>query len=79
MSLEELKTLVEAEDARAALRAEWESEPDEPRRREILGEALEHIDRQLTLLRARRAAIEKLEAELATRRRRLQRSLRELS
>ena len=79
VSLEELKTLVEAEDARAALRAEWnEGAPDQGRRRVILDEALGHIERQLTLLRARRAAIEELEVELVTRRRRVQRRIREL-
>jgi MerR family transcriptional regulator, repressor of the yfmOP operon len=79
VSLDELKTLVEAEDARAALRAEWNSEaPDQPRRQQILDEALGHIERQLGLLRARRTAIEELEAELAARRRRVQRRLRDL-
>ena len=79
VSLEELKTLVEAEDARAALRAEWHSGgADETRRRAILDEALGHIERQLGLLRARRAAIEELEGELVARRKRVQRRLREL-
>jgi DNA-binding transcriptional MerR regulator len=79
VSLDELKTLVEAEDARAALRAEWESGgPDEARRRVILNEALGHLERQLALLRDRRSAIEELESELVTRRKRVQRRLREL-
>ena len=79
VSLDELKTLVEAEDARAALRTEWESGgPDDARRRDILEEALGHLERQLGLLRARRAAIEQLEGELVTRRKRVQRRLREL-
>jgi MerR family transcriptional regulator, repressor of the yfmOP operon len=79
VSLDELKTLVEAEDARAALRAEWASGDVEPdRRREILDESLGHIERQLSLLRARRAAIEELEGELVARRKRVQRRLREL-
>src|SRR5436309_246668 len=53
VSLDELKTLVEAEDARAALRAEWHSdEPDRARREVILDEALGHIERQLALVRA---------------------------
>jgi MerR family transcriptional regulator, repressor of the yfmOP operon len=78
VSLDELKTLVEAEDARSALRAEWESGgADSPRRKAILDEALGHIERQLELLRARRAAIEQLEGELAARRKRVQRRLRE--
>ena len=79
VSLDELKALVEAEDARAALRAEWQAGgADEERRRVILEESLGHIERQLSLLRARRAAIEELEGELATRRKRVQRRLREL-
>src|SRR5689334_19414412 len=80
VSLDELKTLVEAEDARAALRAEWHSgrELDEARKQAILDEALGHIERQLNLLRERRSAIEDLEAELITRRKRVQRRLREL-
>ena len=79
VSLDELKTLVEAEDARAALRAEWESgNVDDARRRAILDEALGHIERQLALLRDRRSAIEELESELVTRRKRVQRRLREL-
>ena len=79
VSLDELKTLVEAEDARAALRAEWESGPvDDTRRGQILDEALGHIERQLSLLRDRRSAIEELEGELVARRRRVQKRLREL-
>ena len=42
LSLEELKELVEAEDARAALRREWESGVDDPvRRRQILDQSLD--------------------------------------
>jgi DNA-binding transcriptional MerR regulator len=78
VSLEELKTLVEAEDARAALRAEWQGDPDTERRKEILDESLGHIERQLSLLRARQAAIAQLEHELVTRRKRVQKRLREL-
>jgi MerR family transcriptional regulator, repressor of the yfmOP operon len=79
VSLEELKTLVEAEDARAALRAEWQSGDVDPERREaILNESLGHIDRQLALLRARQAAIAQLEHELVTRRKRVQKRMREL-
>ena len=79
VSLDELKTLVEAEDARAALRAEWESGPaDDTRRRQILDEALGHIERQLALLRERRSAIEDLEAELVARRKRVHKRLKEL-
>ncbi len=79
LSLEELKALLEAEEARAALRTEWrEHTPDESRRREILEQALGHIDRQLELVRRRRQDIDALEAELAEKRVSLRRKLRSL-
>jgi DNA-binding transcriptional MerR regulator len=72
VSLEDLKLLVEAEDARAALRAEWHDGGAEgARRREILAEALGYVERQLELVRARRQEIDRLEADLADRRARL--------
>jgi DNA-binding transcriptional MerR regulator len=78
VSLEELKTLVEAEEARSALRAEWEAGAEPGRRRPILDESLRHLDGQLGLLRKRRKAIEELEVELLVRKRRVQKRLREL-
>ncbi len=79
VSLEELKELVEAEDARAALRREWRSGVEDPvRRRQILDESLGHIARQLELARRRRDEIAKLEGELLAKRKRLQGRLREL-
>ena len=79
LSLEELKALLEAEEARAALRTEWRSGlADEGRRREILEQALGHIDRQLELVRRRRQDIDALEAELADKRVQIRRKLREL-
>jgi DNA-binding transcriptional MerR regulator len=79
VSLEELKALVEAEDARAALRDEWRKGGKETRPREILEEAIGHIGRQLDLVRSRRAQLEGLEAELTARRRQLRDRLRHLS
>jgi DNA-binding transcriptional MerR regulator len=79
VSLEELKELVEAEDARAALRREWQGGVDDPvRRRQILGESLGHIARQLDLVRRRRDEIATLEAELLGKRKRVQGLVREL-
>jgi len=79
LSLEELKALVEAEDARAALRREWESGVEDPvRRHEILDESLSHIGRQLDLVRRRRDEIAVLESELLSKRRRVRGRLREL-
>jgi DNA-binding transcriptional MerR regulator len=79
VSLDELKTLLEAEEARAALRDEWQhGAPDDARRLEIAAEALGHLERQLELVRRRRDEIAALEEELSAKRRRLQRRMREL-
>ncbi len=80
LSLEELRRLVEAEDARAALRREWHGGVEDPvRRRQILEESLGHIARQLDLVRRRRDEIAALEAELLGKRKRVQSRLRELT
>jgi DNA-binding transcriptional MerR regulator len=80
VSLEGLKQLVEAEEARAALRREWDGGVEDPvRRRQILDESLGHIARQLELVRRRRDEIATLEAELLTKRRRAQSRLRDLT
>jgi DNA-binding transcriptional MerR regulator len=64
VSLEELKELVEREEARAGLRREFHETGDPQERRRILEEAREHVDRQLELVRDRRAALDALEREL---------------
>ena len=79
LSLDELKELLEAEEARAALRDEWHhGDPGIERRREMLGESRRLIDRQLALVRRRRDEIAALEDELAAKRRLVTRRLREL-
>jgi MerR family transcriptional regulator, repressor of the yfmOP operon len=79
LSLEELKTLLSAEEARAEVRAQLRREDvDSARRRELLAEALGHIDRQLELVRGRRAALEALEDEMTASRRRMRSVLAEL-
>src|SRR5207247_10016779 len=71
LSLEELRELVEAEDARAALRREWHGGVEDPVRRcQILEQARTLIARQLELVRRRRDEIAALEGELTARRRR---------
>jgi DNA-binding transcriptional MerR regulator len=77
VSLDELRELVEAEDARALLREEWHRSEDPRRRREILVEALGYIERQLDLVRRRKRDLEALDEELARKRRRLRRRLAE--
>jgi DNA-binding transcriptional MerR regulator len=79
ISLDELKQLLEAEEARAALREEWHhGQPGTVRRREMLAQSVGHLDRQLELVRRRRDEIAALEAELAAKRRRVARLLRSL-
>ena len=80
LTLEELRELMAAEEARAALRREWRSGVEDPvRRRQILEESMSYIDRQLVLVRRRRDEIARLEEELTTRRRRVRDRLRSLT
>jgi MerR family transcriptional regulator, repressor of the yfmOP operon len=79
VSLEELRTLLAAEDARAEVRAQLRRDDVDPaRRRELLSEALGHIDRQLELVRHRAKELERLESELGETRKRVRRKIREL-
>jgi DNA-binding transcriptional MerR regulator len=79
VSLEQLKTLLSAEEARAEVRAQLRRDDVEPdRRRELLQEALGHIDRQLELVRNRAGELQKLEHELCETRKRARRKVREL-
>jgi MerR family transcriptional regulator, repressor of the yfmOP operon len=79
VSLEELKTLLAAEEARAEVRAQLQRDDvDADRRHELLGEALGHIERQLELVRHRAGELAKLEHELCETRGRVRRKLREL-
>src|SRR5271154_2060018 len=79
VSLEELKTLLTAEEARAEVRAQLQRDDVDPeRRRELLNEALGHIDRQLELVRHRAGELAKLEHELCETRKRARRKIREL-
>jgi len=79
VTLEELKTLLAAEESRAAVRAQLRREDVAPgRRRELLGEALGHIDRQLRLVDRRASELAKLKAELTETRKRVRRRIREL-
>jgi len=79
VTLEELKDLLAAEEARAAVRAELRREDVHPeRRRELLLEARGHLDRQLTLVEHRAAELSKLRKELLETRRRVDGRLGEL-
>jgi DNA-binding transcriptional MerR regulator len=79
LTLDELRDVVEHEDARNALRQEFRhGTPSRERREEILNEALEHIGDQLALVHRRRDKLDALEAELEERRALVRSRLREL-
>jgi MerR family transcriptional regulator, repressor of the yfmOP operon len=71
VSLEELRALMAAEDARRAIRAEFRRTEDPRRRRRLLEEAGGHLDRQLELVRRRSAELAELQAHLTDRRERV--------
>jgi DNA-binding transcriptional MerR regulator len=78
LTLEELRGVVDAEDARNALREEWRhGTPSFERREEILTEALAHIGHQLALVHRRRDKLDALQGELEARRAQLSERLRE--
>jgi MerR family transcriptional regulator, repressor of the yfmOP operon len=78
VTLDELKDLLAAEEARAAVRAQLQREDVHPeRRRELLAQALGHIDRQLELVDHRAGELAKLREELSATRKRVRRKLRE--
>jgi DNA-binding transcriptional MerR regulator len=78
LSLEQLSQLVEAEAARAELRREYHASEEPAQRRQILEQALGHIDTQLELVHSRREEIKQLERELSDRRDLVTRRLSEL-
>ena len=78
VSLDELRELLAAEEARAALREEFQRTETPAARRRILNAALGHIDRQLELVEHRREELDRLKRELTATRRRGERRLEEL-
>src|ERR671931_2628096 len=78
VSLDELTSLVEAEEARAVLRERWQHTAGEADRRAILEQALGHVTAQLALVRSRRSALAGLESELADKLERINARLGEL-
>ena len=64
LSLEELVTLAEAEEARAALRDQWYGDPTDEERVAIIERAAELVQAQLDLVRARRRKLDEFAGEL---------------
>jgi DNA-binding transcriptional MerR regulator len=67
LSLEELIELAEAEDARAALRNQWDKGPDDLERLRIVKEATPLLERQLALVQARQKTLAEFAASLEER------------
>ena len=78
LSLEELVTLVEAEEARAALRDRWHGDPTDEERIAILDHAIEIARDQLHLVDARRQKLDEFAGELKDKLATLRRRRREL-
>jgi MerR family transcriptional regulator, repressor of the yfmOP operon len=78
LSLEELKQVIEAEEARAAIRRRLQEQISDEERLRLLDEALPHVERQLELVRRRRQELAELEEELAGKRKRIHARKREL-
>jgi DNA-binding transcriptional MerR regulator len=79
LSLDELREVLEAEEARAARHEEfWREGVSAARKREILEQGLAHAERQLELVRRRRDDLESLAQEIEERRDRIMRRFDEL-
>jgi MerR family transcriptional regulator, repressor of the yfmOP operon len=79
LSLDELKQLVEAEEARAAIRRQFHESADDAERQRLLDAALPHVETQLGLVRNRLQELQRLESELVERRKAILARKRELS
>lgn len=79
LSLEELVELAEAEEARAALRGQWEDTTSDVERAEIVEAAIPLVERQLELLTSRQETLAAFADELTDKLARLKRRRRSLT
>ena len=77
--LDELKELLEAEEARAAIRKQFRETDSDDERVRLLDAALPHVDTQLELVRHRLDELTRLEAELVDKRKSILARKRELA
>jgi DNA-binding transcriptional MerR regulator len=68
LSLDDLKQLIEAEEARGILRRRFHETDSDDERLGILDAALPHVETQLELVRRRRVELDRLEQELVAKR-----------
>ena len=78
LSLDELRTMVAAEDVRAEIRRRFRETDSPDEQRALLDEALPHLDTQIGLVRRRLEELQELEADLVERRKQVVRRRREL-
>ncbi|HKI92469.1 MAG TPA: MerR family transcriptional regulator [Gaiellaceae bacterium] len=78
LSLDELKRVIEAEEARAAIRRRFHESASDEERLRLLDEALPHVEAQLELVRRRRDELTALEDELLAKRKLIHTRRREL-
>ena len=78
LSLEELGSMLIAEDARAEVRRRFHETDSPDEQRDLLDRALPHLDTQLALVRRKLAELQQLETDLVETRKRVQRRRRDL-
>jgi len=78
LSLDELRSMMVAEDVRAEVRRRFRETDSHEEQRALLDEALPHLDTQIGLVRRRLAELQELEADLVDRRKQVLRRRREL-
>ena len=79
LSLEELRSMITAEDVRADIRRRFHETDSREEQLALLDETMPHIGVQLALVRRRLTALQELESELVERRKRVQRRRRDLA
>jgi DNA-binding transcriptional MerR regulator len=65
LSLDELLALAEVEEAREALRGQWDDDPSDAERARIVSEAIPLVERQLELVRTRQQRLVEFSDELS--------------
>jgi MerR family transcriptional regulator, repressor of the yfmOP operon len=78
LSLDELRSMVDAEDVRADIRRRFRETDSPAEQRELLEQALPHLDTQIALVRRRLAELRELENDLVERRKTVVRKRRDL-
>jgi DNA-binding transcriptional MerR regulator len=78
LTLEELLALAEVEEARQALRGQWEDDPTDAERAKIVQAAIPLVERQLELVRTRQQRLGEFSDELSEKLRTLRKREREL-